>query len=473
MIRVPLALAGVTALALTLLVAPATSPTATAATTQPAASKEVRYDLGGGWQLCLGDTCPDHAILDVSAGNATTCVVVAKASTAATRTVWCWGRSFHGNAGVFENVTGPINVPVPGNPSAVRVGADHTCAISDVGSSTGTVWCWGSNARGELGTPTVRLNQSTATPQQVVINGKPLTGAKDLHAGWNSTCALTTTVLCWGWSQGANWADTAIPRAFTVPSPKKFAATTGPGICLLTGDGLYCQSSGDAEYSRFDPRESAMDATACDSSGTCGGAAFRRKTGTGSSTTIAAAGRHRGCAVTSGVLGCWGSNASEVGPYDGSNDSANGVPGGVRVKPGQGKWDAKNRVVDGRLGAGSKALDERNPVKVLKAPSKITTLGSGAGFSCATSGGDIWCWGRNDWGQVGVKASAQVVTAPRQLSIKTSHPYERVVGGAAHACALAEDGDLWCWGNNIVSQAVPGSKKKFLTPAQLTFIPPK
>ena len=71
----------------------------------------------------------------------------------------------------------------------ITAGGAHTCAIS----TTSQVYCWGNNARGQLGRGTavskwrrVRL----ATRARVV----------EVAAGWSHTCGITEggPVLCWG-----------------------------------------------------------------------------------------------------------------------------------------------------------------------------------------------------------------------------------------------------------------------------------
>jgi hypothetical protein len=78
-------------------------------------------------------------------------------------TVYCWGRNFDGELGIGTRV----NVPAPtllSAPAGVRfrsISADgvHVCAIANVDSASGDVYCWGMNADGRLGdgTTTTRL----------------------------------------------------------------------------------------------------------------------------------------------------------------------------------------------------------------------------------------------------------------------------------------------------------------------------
>ncbi|WP_170229032.1 RCC1 domain-containing protein [Polyangium fumosum] len=57
----------------------------------------------------------------------------------------------------------------------------------------------------------------------------------------------------------------------------------------------------------------------------------------------------------------------------------------------------------------------------------------------------VWCWGRNDFGQLGDGTRerhdnpVRVVGLPRVVDVSTS---------GEHACAIDEEGDVWCWGRS-------------------------
>lgn len=89
----------------------------------------------------------------------------------------------------------------------VALGFFHTCALQNA-----DVYCWGSNADGQLG---------TASPAEVVtsptrING--LTGVIDIAAGWYHTCAVLSdgTVQCWG-ANGSGQLGNNSASSSTVP----------------------------------------------------------------------------------------------------------------------------------------------------------------------------------------------------------------------------------------------------------------
>jgi alpha-tubulin suppressor-like RCC1 family protein len=136
-------------------------------------------------------------IASIAAGGYHTCAL------STTGAVYCWGLNYYGELG--NNSTTQSNVPVQvegvggsgllSGIASIGVGFFHTCALS----TTGGVYCWGNNSRGELG------NNSTTdsyVPVQVVGVGGTglLSGIATIAVGAFHTCALSATgrIDCWG-----------------------------------------------------------------------------------------------------------------------------------------------------------------------------------------------------------------------------------------------------------------------------------
>jgi alpha-tubulin suppressor-like RCC1 family protein len=88
-----------------------------------------------------------------------------------------------------------------------------------------------------------------------------------------------------------------------------------------------------------------------------------------------------------------------------------------------------------------------DPKQVLPAgAADWTAIAASGEFTCGLrAGGALWCWGRNDVGQLGAGDIVSPVATPKQVGAAT---YTAVSAGANHACAVATDGTLWCWGRN-------------------------
>lgn len=108
--------------------------------------------------------------------------------------VWCWGSNAHGElgAGTVDATPHPLPQNVPGVKDAyvITAGTDHFCA----GAWTGVIKCWGSNSAGQIGSGTVGTDVPTAT---AVPGVKKL---KALGAGAAYTCVIseTTKPTCFG-----------------------------------------------------------------------------------------------------------------------------------------------------------------------------------------------------------------------------------------------------------------------------------
>lgn len=68
--------------------------------------------------------------------------------------------------------------------------------------------------------------------------------------------------------------------------------------------------------------------------------------------------------------------------------------------------------------------------------------------SCALSrSGQVYCWGLNNGGQVGVGVVSDQVLTPEPVPGATD--IVQVAAGGAHACALRRGGEVICWGSNV------------------------
>jgi len=68
----------------------------------------------------------------------------------------------------------------------------------------------------------------------------------------------------------------------------------------------------------------------------------------------------------------------------------------------------------------------------------------GANFGCAiVDGGELWCWGSNDSGQL---AATGLGGSQVPIRVGARADWVTVEAGTSHACAIAADRTLWCWG---------------------------
>lgn len=113
---------------------------------------------------------------------------------------------------------------------------------------------------------------------------------------------------------------------------------------------------------------------------------------------------HECALATNGAVACWGSNQS------------------------------------GQLGDGTTS-SRAEPRPVLDLPAAVAALALGAAHSCAlTVVGDVWCWGKNDSGQVTGSDGLPVLSPVKVQSGKRA-----IAAGAKRTCAIGADG-IECWG---------------------------
>src|SRR5205823_2151380 len=77
-------------------------------------------------------------------------------------------------------------------PQMLSVAGAHSCALS----SSGELWCWGTNAHGELGSAVPAAGTGTGGPERV----NPVTWAA-VATGQDHSCAIPSdraSVQCWG-----------------------------------------------------------------------------------------------------------------------------------------------------------------------------------------------------------------------------------------------------------------------------------
>ena len=107
----------------------------------------------------------------------------------------------------------------------------------------------------------------------------------------------------------------------------------------------------------------------------------------------------------------------------------------------------------GALGDGT-TIDRNAPVTVVDAANAILNevieVSAGSEFTCALqANGRIFCWGRNDHGQIG---DGTTTTRPRAVQAGNFNDFVHVAAGTNWVCALRQIGQVMCWGANQAGQ---------------------
>ena len=104
-------------------------------------------------------------------------------------------------------------------------------------------------------------------------------------------------------------------------------------------------------------------------------------------------------------------------------------------------------------------------VQVLKAVGQplvdIAELGSGMNHTCARdSAGAVWCWGKNNYGQIGDGTTTDRTVATPVLDAPAGPALTGALSldvGGEHNCLMKANKALWCWGRNDRGQVGDGS----------------
>jgi alpha-tubulin suppressor-like RCC1 family protein len=247
-----------------------------------------------------------------------------------------------------------------------------------------------------------------------------------LNAGYSHTCGLAVDgqSYCWGSNAYAQLGggpktpllDHLFPLAVTGGVTLTALFPGGLHTCALDAAGTaYCWGANQYGQLATDPghAQETCRSLPCVSSPTATSNALQF--------LIIAAGMGHTCALTgAGTVYCWGDNH------------------------------------DGQLGDDSIGPVTSSPTRV-KAPNGVTfvALGAGQRHTCALSAdGQAYCWGQNNWGQVGPAAKDACVGEGGITDPCSKTPvlagegltFVTIGGGWGHTCALVADGATYCWG---------------------------
>jgi alpha-tubulin suppressor-like RCC1 family protein len=252
---------------------------------------------------------------------------------------------------------------------------------------------------------------------------------RSISAGSDHTCgvSMTNQAYCWGnndWRQLGNGGSAFSGTPSLVTGSVAFAkVTAGTGFTcgIATGGVTYCWGANSIGQIGDGGRISYGNVSVAAPQQVVGGKAFQ-------SVTL---GNQFACAVTTTGEGyCWGSNNS-------------------------------------KLGNGPSGIDSSSPVLVAGGL-LFQSISSGYGHSCGvTTSKRVYCWGLNASGQLG-SGVANGSTPVRAGSIEAIEVSASGIGtgSGAHSCAISTNRlTVWCWGRNDTGQLGNGATTANPNPA--------
>ena len=121
----------------------------------------------------------------------------------------------------------------------------------------------------------------------------------------------------------------------------------------------------------------------------------------------------------------------------------------------------------GQVGDGTKQNTRSTPVLVPGVTSPID-IGAGENHTCALmSSGQVMCWGGNTYGQLGDQTTTDRLS-PVVVSGQTT--FKALSVGARHNCGTLANNQLYCWGSNSGGQLGDGTKTDRTSPVFTQFV---
>jgi alpha-tubulin suppressor-like RCC1 family protein len=363
--------------------------------------------------------------------------------------LWIWGSGFSGQLG--NNATADRSTPVTtfaggANWKQISCGNNHTAAIK----TNGTLWTWGSNYHGQLGSDSSGFD--VYTPITTFGGG---TNWKQVSCGDAHTAAIKTDGTLWTWgfnsyggqlgvndteqretpittlAGGTDWKQVSCGRF-------RIAAIKTDGTLWIWGMNNYGQLGNNNPGS-----ESFIPIT------TFAGGTNWKQVACGYSFTAAI--------KTDGTLWTWGSNSfGQLGNNNPGSDAYTPITtfaGGTNWKQVSCGYNYTAAIkTDGTLWSwgsnGSGQIGNDNPFFDQFVPGE--TFGGGTNWkqvSCAgqftaaiKTDGTLWTWGSNGSGQIGNNTTAQRNTPVTTFAGGTN--WKQVAGGDQYTAAIKTSDDL-------------------------------
>ena len=317
--------------------------------------------------------------------------------------LWTWGHNLYGMLGT--NDTLQINTPVTtligqNNWKQVDGGNLHTAAIK----TDGTLWTWGRNFEGQLGTNDITQRN---TPVTTFAGG---TNWKQISCGNAHTAAIKTDGTLWIWGTnalvqlginattnrstpvttfagGSNWKQVSCGDAFS-------AAVKTDGTLWTWGAG----SSGQLGTNDTTTRSTPVTTFA-------GGNNWKQ---------VACGGLQTAAIKTDGTLWTWGVGSS------------------------------------GQLGTND-TTQRNTPVTTFAGGTNWKQVACGSNHTAAIkTDGTLWTWGYSQYGSLGNNNASNRYTPITTFAGGVN--WKQVGVGIQHTAAIKTDGTLWTWGYSYLGR---------------------
>jgi alpha-tubulin suppressor-like RCC1 family protein len=376
--------------------------------------------------------------------------------------LWSWGNNDYGQLGTDSPTilirSSPVQVGTLMNWKKVSAGDAHVIALK----TDGTIWSWGRNDQGYLGINDV-INRSS--PVQIGNN----TDWIDISR--MSAIKSDGTLWVWGYNlggelglsyRGDEFNKISINRSFSV-----FTSGELTGLAISFDGKLW--SWGNNANGELGLNDTIVRSSA-------------EQVGIDTNWSKITAGiRHTLGIKTDGTLWSWGAN---IRGQLGINDTASrSIPTQVGTNTNWSKFSAGSSFTiairsdgtmwswgnnaNGELGLLISSTNHRSSPVQIGTRSDWTQVACGHEHSIALrSDGTMWSWGRNTVRQLGFTTTFNAArSSPIQIGVLSN--WTQVSAGGSNSAAIRSDGTLWAWGLNTVGQVGINNTLNVSSPVQV------
>ena len=334
--------------------------------------------------------------------------------------LYTWGSNLQGQLGTGTLLSSLVSQLVPSTPtwSLVSAGSQFTIGLR----SDGTFWTWGYNTNGQLG-QSLLSNVTVATPTKLTLSAVP----KDISAGEAHAAMVLVDGSLWTWGRNASGqlgqgTTTDLNHPVQVGALKTWDSVSAGGTHTLAKKDGYLWGWGDNTSNQLGLSLSVPPSPSSQTT------PIQINLMSDPVAVFSAGGAHSLAIGSTGALWSWGSN-SDGQACDGSNPINNAAPAIAAIRD-TGPW--------------------------------LRVAAGGYHSLAIKADGSLWSCGSNLYGQLGNGQSSATGNAVL-TRVGTDNTWVAIAAGKYHSMALKADGSLWVWGRNDNGQLGLGNSVSPIT----------